>query len=78
MPVRASSSPIRSSIELEVSGERHKAVSVGPAMAAGFDLVAVLVAHAQWAELSALPDTALVFDAVGAIEARGHPAYERL
>ncbi len=64
--------------ELEVSGERHKAVAIGPAMAAGFDLVVVLVAHSQWAELRALPDTAPVFDAVGAIEARGHPAYERL
>jgi UDP-N-acetyl-D-glucosamine dehydrogenase len=64
--------------ELEVSSERHKAVAIGPAMAAGFDLVVVLVAHAQWAELRSLPDTALVFDAVGAIEARGHPAYERL
>ena len=45
--------------ELEVSSERHKAVAIGPAMAAGFDLVVVLVAHPQWAELRALPDTAL-------------------
>jgi hypothetical protein len=47
-------------------------------MATGFDLVVVLVANGEWADLRSLPDAAPVFDAVGALDARGHPAYERL
>jgi len=64
--------------ELDVAGQRRKAVAVSPTMADGFDLVVVLVAHPEWANLEGLVDAAPVFDAVGAIEARGHPAYERL
>ncbi len=64
--------------ELDIAGQRRKAVAVSPTMAEGFDLVVVLVAHPEWGALEGLSDTAPVFDAVGAIEARGHPAYERL
>ena len=62
-------------LEMRASAARR---SRGPTMADGFDLVVVLVAHPSGRRSSGLPDTALVFDAVGAIEARGHPAYERL
>jgi UDP-N-acetyl-D-glucosamine dehydrogenase len=64
--------------ELEIGGDRRKAVPIGPSMAEGFDLVAVLVAHPEWAALEDLCDASSVFDAVGGIEGRGHPAYERL
>ena len=64
--------------EIDVNEERHKAVPISGAMAAGFDLIAVLVAHHEWSELTVLPDVVPVFDAVGVIERRGHPAYERL
>jgi UDP-N-acetyl-D-glucosamine dehydrogenase len=64
--------------ELDVAGEPRKAVPIGPSMADGFDLVAVLVAHPEWSALEGLCDVASVFDAVGGIEGRGHPAYERL
>jgi UDP-N-acetyl-D-glucosamine dehydrogenase len=64
--------------EIDVVGERRKAVPIGPSMADGFDLVVVLVAHAEWSELVGLPDVVPVFDAVGALESRGHPSYERL
>ncbi len=64
--------------EVDVSGDRHKAIEIGSSMASGFDLVVILVAHPQWGELTDLPDLAPVFDAVGGLEARGHPAYERL
>ena len=64
--------------EIDVAGERHKAIGIGASMGFGFDLVAVLVAHPEWQELRDLPDRAPVFDAVGVLEARGHPAYERL
>ena len=64
--------------ELEIEGQRRKAVAASPTMANGFDLVVVLVAHPEWKALEGLSDAAPVFDAVGAIEARGHPAYERL
>ena len=64
--------------ELEIDGQRRKAVAVGPAMAEGFDLVVVLVSHPEWRALERLCETAPVFDAAGVIEARGHPAYERL
>jgi UDP-N-acetyl-D-glucosamine dehydrogenase len=64
--------------EFEIEGQRRKAVAASPTMANGFDLVVVLVAHPEWKALEGLSDAAPMFDAVGAIEARGHPAYERL
>jgi UDP-N-acetyl-D-mannosaminuronate dehydrogenase len=64
--------------ELDLAGQRRKAVVVSPAMGEGFDLVVVLVAHPEWSELVGLPDVVPVFDAVGSLECRGHPSYERL
>jgi len=64
--------------ELELGGERRKSIAIGSSMGDGFDLVVVLVAHPELRGLESLADSVPVFDAVGALEARGHVAYERL
>ena len=64
--------------ELDIGGARRKSVAIGAAMADGFDVVVVLVAHPELRGLEALAEAVPVFDAVGLLEARGHPSYERL